>query len=389
MKKIFILAGEPSGDLYGSEIIKALNAKGSYSFVGMGGHNMVEAGMDCVQSIDNMNVMGFIDVFKKIFFFLDIIKKIKKIIIDLKPDAVITLDYPGFNLRISEFAKSLGIPTYHFVAPQVWAWRQSRAKKLSRKIDHLFVFHSFELPFFKAYMKNVHYIGHPLHQMVNHKMSSDSFSPTSDRFRICLAPGSRLSEINDLLPVFRDAVLLFDNLLGKNNRPNLDIVISQTKNNTNLALYNVIKDSLNSASMSIECRLSNDPLETVVLDRHITLVVSGTATLVCGLAGCPMIVCYKTGNLSLAIARRLLDIPVFSLVNIVADTSAVPELGQEQSNPQIIAHYILGMYKDKDVTQYIKRELDNIIAKGERGSPMNTAADFIDLSMKKPETNEN
>ena len=376
MKTVFFLAGEASGDGYGAEIIRALKDQTDIRCIGMGGDKMIESGMERILSIDGMNVMGFYEVIKKYSFFKKRIQLIKQSISDNRPDALISIDYPGFNLRISEYAKKIRIPVFHFVAPQVWAWNRRRARSLSKKIDTVFVFHSFEKQFFDLFVDNVIHIGNPLESMIQSTRDQQAIN-NSPTYNICIAPGSRISEIKLLLPVFVDGIRCFCRQSSNALDRKIRVIISQAPGVCGDADFLAAKQTLETIDQISDCSISIDPLEWITANCHCALIASGTATLVAALSGCPMIVCYRASWASAAIGKRVLDIPAFSLVNIVAGNTIVPELDQEKAHPDVISNYLRELYFKKDVISFIESKLCHIRNKNTYHNPIKKATDHI------------
>lgn len=324
--KLYIIAGEASGDLHGSNLMKHLKAENpSIEFRYWGGDKMQQQGGTLVKHIKDLAFMGFLEVLKNIKTILSNIRFCKNDIAIFQPDALILIDYPGFNLRIAEWAKSQGIKVYYYVSPQVWAWKQSRVHKIKKCVDELYVILPFEKDFYKKFDFDVHYLGHPLLDAV------DDFKATivdkkliytdnklSNKPIIALLPGSRKQEVSVKLPIMLNAVRSFQEH---------QIVIAGAPSLSPDFYKQFIKDS-----DKIIFGKTYDLLEIA----EAALVTSGTATLETALFKVPQVVCYKGSNFSYQIAKRLIKIKFISLVNLILNREAVKELIQQDCNAAFI-----------------------------------------------------
>ena len=312
--KYYIISGENSGDLYGSYLIDAIKKQDSDAvFFCWGGDYMAEKGVKMIRRLNKLSFMGFWEVFKNIFTIFYNFQLVKKDIKNKKPDALILIDYPGFNLRVAQFAAKKNIKVLWFIAPQIWAWKESRIKKIKKYIDRMYVVLPFEKKYFKSKNFNVQYFGHPLTQIIN----CDDFKTKKTKKIIALFPGSRKQEVQKMLPemlklidYFRDyhfiiggvnnIDLLFYKKIIKNH--NVKLVINQT--------YKLM--SVSSAA----------------------IVTSGTISLEAAICNLPQVVCYKTSFISFSIAKRLIKSKYISLVNIILNRSVVDELIQQDFNSE-------------------------------------------------------
>lgn len=315
--KYYIIAGEASGDLHGSNLIKALKEKDSHSsFRCWGGDLMEAAGGQIVKHYRDLAFMGFAEVVKNLPTILNNIKWCKADILVHRPDALILVDYPGFNLRIAEWAKKQGITVIYYIAPQVWAWKANRVKKMKQCIDLMLCI----LPFEKDYFKNnwnweVEYVGHPLVEVI--RKASDVGRQTSDEKKyIALLPGSRKQEISKKLPIMLTMAKHF---------PNEQFVVAEAPAQEH-SFYEPFLVGYSNVST-----IKNDTYNLLSRSKA-ALVTSGTATLETALFGVPEVVCYKGSNISYQIAKRLIKIKYISLVNLIMDKLVVRELIQDELN---------------------------------------------------------
>jgi len=355
--KLYIIAGEASGDLHGSNLMKHLKAENtSLYFRYWGGDKMQQQGGTLVKHIKDLAFMGFLEVIKNIKTILNNIRFCKNDIAAFQPDALILIDYPGFNLRIAEWAKSQGIKVYYYVSPQVWAWKQSRVHKIKKCVDELYVILPFEKDFYKKFDFNVHYLGHPLLDAV------DDFKATvfdkkliyadnnlSDKPIIALLPGSRKQEVSVKLPIMLNAVRSFEGYqIIIAGAPSLspDFYL-QFINETDKIIFGKTYDLLEIAEAAV--------------------VTSGTATLETALFKVPQVVCYKSSNFSYQIAKRLIKIKFISLVNLILNREAVKELIQKDCNATLIEQELSeiivgGKKREKMLSDY--NELEQILGAG-------------------------
>jgi len=307
--KYFIIAGERSGDLHGGNLVKELSkVDRDAEFVGFGGDNMKAAGVKILLHYKEMAFMGFIEVIQNIFKIKGFIKQCKRQIDEYRPDAVILIDYGGFNMKIAKYASDKNIPVHYYISPKVWAWNQKRALKLKRYVDHMYVILPFEKDFFLKFNWEVDYVGNPVMDAVKqHKVSDHGLGNDY----IALLPGSRKQELKNMLPVMERLVM---------KKPHEKFVVA-TVNNLDSVLYKNIGAHEN---VTLYAGSSYD----LLADAKAAVVTSGTATLETALWNVPQLVIYKTSAVSYNIAKRLIKVPYISLVNLIADKEVVKELIQ-------------------------------------------------------------
>jgi lipid-A-disaccharide synthase len=317
--KYYIIAGEASGDLHASNLMKAIKVEDEGThFRVWGGDLMQEAGGELVKHYADLAFMGFWEVAKNLKTILNNISFCKKDILQYQPDVLILVDYPGFNLRIAKWAKSKNIRVFYYISPQIWAWHTSRVHEIKKNVERMFVILPFEKDFYKKYNFEVDFVGHPLLDVVNDFKSEPDFlqkNKLSEKPIIALLPGSRKQEIKRMLNTMLEAVSEF---------PNHQIAIAGAPSIPN-DFYDNLKGDKN---------ISIIPNQTYQL-LHVAsmaLVTSGTATLETGLFKVPQVVCYNGNPLSYIIAKRLIDVKHISLVNLIIDKPLVTELIQNDFN---------------------------------------------------------
>ena len=315
--KYYIIAGEASGDLHGSNLIKELHKLDAAATIHCwGGDKMETAGATLVKHYRELAFMGFIEVLKNINIIFKNLSFCKKDILAYNPDVLILIDYPGFNLRIAKWAKEQNIKIIYYISPQVWAWKENRVKMMKQCIDKMLVILPFEKEYYKSKWNwNVEYVGHPLVKEVE-KFNDES--SVSNNLKPCIAvlPGSRKQEILKKLPVMLEVSKQFQDY---------QFVIAKAPGLEDEFYNELIKDYTNVSSVSNETY-------SLLTQSTAALVTSGTATLETALFGVPQVVCYKGSEISYQIAKRLISIKYISLVNLIMDKEVVKELIQTEMN---------------------------------------------------------
>ena len=319
--KYYIIAGEASGDLHGSNLIKEIKKKDSFAIIRCWGGDLMESeGGTIVKHIKDISFMGFWEVLLNLRSILKNLSFCKKDIILFNPDTIIYIDYPGFNLRIAKWAKNCSFNNQYYISPQIWAWKENRVKILRKCIDNLYVILPFEKNYFKkTHSLNVEYVGHPLVEHIL-KIKKDPFFIKKNNLDqkkeiITLMPGSREQEIKKILPIFIDVIKNFKSyqfVIAAVPSIKSKFYLSLLKNNNVKIIYNNTYNLLTHSKAA--------------------LVASGTATLETALLKIPQLVCYKTSPISYFIAKRLVKLKYISLVNLILNKEVVKELIQKNCN---------------------------------------------------------
>lgn len=336
--KYYIIAGEASGDLHASNLLKEIRKNDpAAEFRGFGGDLMKAQGTHLVRHYRDLAFMGFIEVIANLRTILRNIDACKADIGQWKPDALILVDYPGFNLRIAPFAKEKGIPVFYYISPQIWAWKQSRVHKIAASTDKVFCILPFEKDFYKGFGYDVEFVGHPLLDALEEPAGNFSLHDDGRKI-IAVLPGSRKQEIRTMLP---------EMLKVKKEFPEYRFVIAGAPSQPE-SFYKEI--------------LGNDAMEIVfgqtyalLRNSHAAIVTSGTATLETALHNVPEVVCYKGSTISYYIAKQLVKVKYISLVNLVMDREIVRELIQDEMNARLITEELrklLGPKRDEMLAQY-------------------------------------
>ncbi len=316
--KYYIISGEASGDLHGSNLMRALLEEDpSASFRFWGGEKMQAVGGELVTHYQDMAFMGFWEVFKNLRYITQKMRFCKKDILKYKPDAVILIDYPGFNLRIAEFAKQQGFKVFYYISPQVWAWKSGRVEKIRTSVDRLFTILPFEKAFFAARNYEVSYVGHPLIDLI-----PPHTAPLNSRI-IAVLPGSREQEIKVKLPVMLSLAKAF---------PQYTFCVAKAPG-AKAEWYAALREVQDASNVEVV----DDSTYALLAKSHAAVVTSGTATLETALFGVPQVVCYKGNPISYAIGKRVVKIKFISLVNLILNRALVTELIQDDLNPKQLA----------------------------------------------------
>jgi len=360
--KYYIIAGEASGDLHGSNLIKELQKIDSNATVRCwGGDKMKATGGTLVKHYKQLAFMGFAEIIKNLPAILKNFKFCKQDISGFQPDVIIFIDYPGFNLRMAKWAKENNYKTVFYISPQVWAWKESRVKNIKRYIDKMIVILPFEKEFYKKWNYEVEYVGHPLVNVIEDFKKAHPEIHLSEN-TIALLPGSRRQEIETKLPVMLEATKNFrDYRFFVAKAPSMDDEFYEA----------FIKDHPN-------VELVSNETYSLLMRSVAALVTSGTATLETALFGVPEIVCYKAGNISYQIAKRLVKLKFISLVNLIMNKGVVKELIQNDLTAEKITSELKNILFDQEKRKRIEADyfqLKKILSEG--GNASKNAAEII------------
>jgi lipid-A-disaccharide synthase len=370
-KKYYIIAGEASGDLHGGNLIHAVKQQDPDADIRCwGGDKMQAAGGILVKHYRDLAFMGFIEVVRNLGTILKNLKFCKQDILAFKPDVLVLIDYPGFNLRIAQWAKEQQIKVVYYISPQVWAWKENRVKRMKQCIDEMIVI----LPFEKAYFKekwnwDVTYVGHPLIEEIARKRAvgsdlviTDAAGNENNKPVIALLPGSRKQEIEKKLPVMLEVSKAF---------PGYQFAVAQAPS-LDSSFYHTYTRQYPNVS------IVNNRTYDLLMQSKAALVTSGTATLETALFGVPEVVCYKGSEISYQIARRVISIKYISLVNLIMDKEVVKELIQKEMNVNNLTRELNKLLNNEATQRQISEDyiqLQNILNAG--GNASAKAAEII------------
>ncbi len=361
--KYYLIAGEASGDLHGGNLIKQLLQKDASAGIRCwGGDLMQAAGATLVKHYRDLAFMGFAEVIMNLPTILGNIRFCKQDILAYRPDVLVLIDYPGFNLRIAHWAKKQGFKVVYYISPQVWAWKENRVKQMKQSIDKMLCI----LPFEKDYYHTkwnwaVDYVGHPLVEVVNQAITSRG-EHSSEKKIIALLPGSRKQEIGKKLPIMLEVAAHF---------PDYQFVVAQAPGQDE-SFYAPFLAPYSNVSV-----VRNETY-SLLLQARAALVTSGTATLETALFGVPEVVCYKGSNISYQIAKRLIKIKYISLVNLIMDKPIVTELIQDDLTVPNLIRELRLLLTDERHLQILKEDyarLKAILSEG--GNASEQAATII------------
>jgi len=338
-RHVVVVAGEASGDMHGARLAAELRGlMPEVRLSGIGGPAMAKAGVELVFRAEELALVGISEVLPKLGTILKALRRIKRHLKNQRPDLLILIDFPDFNFRVMKAAKRLGVKVLYYICPQVWAWRQGRAKQMARYVDHLAVTFPFEPEFLGRIAPElpISFVGHPL---LDKEPASPAPAPPlpvpSQAELVGLLPGSRMSEITRLLPLLLAAACIM-----QKRRSHLHFVlpVAPGLSSKNLEPY------LDQAPAGLTVLPGR--AEQIMAQAKLLLVASGTATLQAALAGTPMVVVYKTGGLNFALARMLIKVEHIAMPNLVAGRRLLPELIQGEATPEAVAAEGLALLED-------------------------------------------
>ncbi len=358
--KYYVIAGEASGDLHGSNLIRELKKLDTGAdFRCWGGDKMQEAGGHLVKHYRELAFMGFVEVLMNIRTIFRNLRFCKEDIQQYKPDVLILIDYPGFNLRIAKWARLQGLKVIYYISPQVWAWKENRVPSMKQCIDKMLVI----LPFEKDYYKNkwnweVEYVGHPLVEVVEKQQPAPIVAGKPlipGKEIIALLPGSRKQEILKKLPVMLEVSASF---------PDYQFIVAKAPGVEEAFYDELLKPYVNVSYVS-------NQTYNLLAQSRAALVTSGTATLETALFGVPEVVCYKGSAISYQIAKRIVSVKYISLVNLIMDKLVVKELIQNEMNAVNVRNELQLLLTDQEKIKQLKedyRQLKDLLSKGGNAS---------------------
>jgi lipid-A-disaccharide synthase len=357
MPKIAIVAGEASGDLLGSHLMRALNAQRSdLTFIGIAGPKMQAEGAKSLFSIEKLSVRGYVEVLTHLYGLLKLRRSLLKQLLAEKPDIFIGVDAPDFNFWLERKLKKHGIPTIHYVSPSIWAWRGGRMGKIKRAVSHVLALFPFEPALYEKAGVPVTFVGHPLADEIplrpNKTEARDILKIEKNKQVIAMLPGSRQSEVRQHAELFVKTaqIIAQDNA---NTQFLVPLITRETRAIFEQALY---KDMTQAIELNILFGHAHDAMEAA----DVVLVASGTATLEAALLKRPMVITYRMPTLSWWILKRMNYLPYVGLPNILAGRFIVPELLQKEATPQKLADAVSALLTDRNHVQVIKDEFTKI-----------------------------
>ena len=375
-KRVLLVAGEVSGDLHGSHLVEAIQSVDpEIQFFGVGGEGLKRVGMELLYPSQSLSVVGITEVFFKLRAILKALQGLKKSLERERPDLIILIDFPDFNLRLAKIAHRRGIPILYYISPQVWAWRPKRIKLIARLVTKMIVLFPFEVPLYEAAGVDVEWVGHPLLDIVKPTLSKEKafeqFGLDPNRRTVGLLPGSRIHEIERLLPpLLASAHLLQEEI------QDLQFVIPLAPGIPKTLLSPWMKN------ISVPVKVVEGFTYDVMNLSELLIAASGTVTLEGAILGKPMIIIYKVSLPSSWVARALVRVDHIGLVNLVAEKEIAPELLQRDVNPQRISNEALRILRDPLLSRKMVESMGEVRQKlGEPGAAQRAA--HITLSLMK------
>lgn len=365
--RYYIIAGEASGDLHGSNLIRALREIDHHATIrAWGGDKMDAAGASLVKHYRDLAFMGFVEVVKHLPTILRNLRFCKRDILAFQPDVLVLIDYPGFNLRMAAWAKAQGIRVCYYVSPQVWAWKEERVKKIREIVDQMLVILPFEVPYYQKWNYGVTYVGHPLLDVVEEECAKPCPAPLSAKPILALLPGSRAMEIRQKLPVMLAASKYF---------PDHQAVVAGAPAQPDALYEDLIQDT--------DAILVRNQTYNLLRQSRAACVTSGTATLETALFGVPQVVCYRGNPVSYLLAKRFIKVKYISLVNLILDRQAVPERIQSELTEETLVDDLRSLLPDgprrrKMLADY--RELHMLL--GDSGASIRAAEAVAQLAQR-------
>lgn len=369
-----MIAGEASGDLHGSHLVKEmLSLDPSLQFYGVGGEKMRNEGVELIADSKEMAVVGITEVLLKLKRICQIYRKLKNSLAANSPSLVILIDYPDFNLRFAREAKKKNIPIVYYISPQVWAWRKGRIKKIGRLIKKMIVIFPFEKKFYEEAKIDVDFVGHPLLDSIRSQFSREEafqkFSLTAGVTTIGLLPGSRMNEIKRHLPPMVEAI----SSISKQINP-VQFIIPVAPGLDWGEVQNLV------GSKRENIRVVENNIYDVMRISDVVIVASGTATIEAAIMGAPMIVVYRVSPFTYLLGKMLIKVKNIGMVNIIAGKTVVPELIQKDVTPEKITSTVAQILNNPSKQEEMKKELSSVKEKiGNPGASFRAAQIIINL----------
>lgn len=345
-----IIAGEASGDMHGAKLTRSLKKQiPNLKIFGIGGKAMGSEGVDILVDAEQLSVVGITEVLSKLPVIRMAIKAARLGLKRLKPDLLILIDFPDFNLHMASIAKKLGIRVLYYISPQIWAWRQGRVHKIRRIIDHMAVILPFEEKFYQDHNVPATFVGHPLLDDPNLKLTEKNQPIQSTTPLVGLLPGSRDKEVSSLLPMMLGAA---KQMMSQNR--NIKFIVSRAHSIEDGLIEAIVQQHGQGLDLEIDASQIEKGLFQNV---QLVIAASGTVTLQAAIYGVPMLIVYKVSPLSFRLGKLLIKVNYIGLVNLIYGRRIVPELIQEAASPESVSKLALEMLSDPDLLKNIKTDL--------------------------------
>ena len=372
VKRVMMIAGEASGDLHGAGVVRELKRlQKNLDVYGVGGENMRREGMHLIYHINELGFMGFVEVLKHLPFIRVMMYTLEQILKFKKPDVLVLIDYPGFNLRFARVAKKYGVKIIYYISPQVWAWHKSRVKQIRELVDKMLVIFPFEVDFYRKEKVNVEFVGHPLLEVLESHMSRKNFCKRygidGTRKILGLFPGSRRQEVENILPVMLSAARQIA------HEADMDVA---------LGVAPTLEEKYVKTLFPLDgIHLVSGATYDLMEHSDFAIVTSGTATLETACFGTPMFVVYRTSWLTYLIGRLLVRVRNIGMVNIVAGKQIVPEFVQQGASAKNLVREALRLFRDEKRLSGMKAELSKVKSLlGELGASRRVADRILQIA---------
>jgi len=378
MCKIMISVGEASGDLHGASIATELKKiKPNIKMFGMGGKAMQKAGVELSHDFADLDVMGFVEVIKNLPRFFRLRDELVEVMKKEKPDLLLIIDYPDFNMRLAKYAKKLNIPVISYIPPSAWAWRKGRAKSVAKLVDKIASIFPFEAEVYRAAGAEVTFVGHPLLDIVKPSMTKEAayqfFAAEAGEPIILLMPGSRKQEITSLLPIMLESA---EKILQEN--PHCQFFLPVASTISREMLQSILKNH------KVKVHLTSENIYDLMNIADTAIAASGTVTLEAAILGLPVVVVYKMSAITYFIGRLLVKIPNISLPNIVMEERMIPELLQDEVKAENIAKEAMRLLKTHPHAKEVHKKLLLMKEKlGSQGAVKRVAEEVLLMANKK------
>lgn len=362
---LLVVAGEASGDLHGARLLQELRrlVDGVDAF-GLGGEELAAAGLDRVADSGEISVVGLTEALKVLPRAREIFERLLEEVDRRRPRLAVLIDFPEFNLRLAKALKELDVPVVYYVSPQVWAWRRGRVKTIAELVDAMLVLFPFEAEFYRRHGMEAVHVGHPLVDEVPELPHAwDRGAPVAEPYQIALLPGSRVNEVEALLPVMLDTVRLLAE----------EIPLFARLVRASTIPAGMLEEAVDLSGLPVRVVPAAERFEAVA-SSHVALCASGTATLEVGLLGTPMAVLYRLGSWTYLLGRLLVRLPYVSLVNLVLGREVVPELLQARAHPERVRDLVLALVRDPEAVEGMRAGLAELRGRlGEKGASARAA----------------
>jgi lipid-A-disaccharide synthase len=350
-----MVAGEASGDRHGARVIRSLRKRHDDIYVcGAGGSAMRAQGARLIVDANELSVMGFTAIFSKAPQILNAVAKLKKLIVSLKPDLVVLIDFPDFNIHLAASAKKAGIPVLYYISPTVWAWRPKRVLKIKQRVDHMAVILPFEESIYQKHDIPVTFVGHPLLDDVGNPTDASPIRPDVQAPvqapTIALMPGSRHDEVERLLPAMLEA-----SRIVQRNDERIRILVSCAPSIESTLINEIINKH-----GAVNIQTTQDKAAQVFERCRLAVVASGTVSLEAAIYATPAIIVYEVSQLSYRLGKLMVDVPHIGMANLIAGKRVLPELIQKEVTAENIARIAMNLLTDRDAYCHMENELKHI-----------------------------